>query len=344
MGVFNVHFFDSSVPEEPKRPSYCTKCIHVNVDVQSLKVKLAKSENRVMNQKSIIDSLRNMLSELKSAQRSEIPKTDVCSICNEKVPAGSLYEHLCLECDGEDGSIKCAYCERSFKATIALTEHLKLSHMIKSLAVSCDECDQHYAMEKLLHVHVMAKHKRKLSKLAPTPAQSERNSPIPMTLSDNESIELVEPEQLEEPEPVETNIEEIIEILESPNKRTTTNHQMPQRMTLEGESRINSGYSYLSDGNNMPELFLSANEQKTNQANNKPQLRRIKIIKKKNATESMSVSGNRSALDAIPKITVAPLSIPHKDSPLLKRNILFLDFLLAHVQHNAQCKSHLNRA
>lgn len=324
MCVFDIHFFDSSAPEEPKRPSYCTKCIHVNVDVQSLKVKLAKSENRVMNQKSIIDSLRNMLSELKSAQRSEIPKTDVCSICNEKLPAGSLYEHLCVECDGEDGSIKCAYCTRSFKATIALCEHLKLSHMIKSLAVSCDECDQHYAMKELLQVHVIAKHRRKLSKLAPTPTQSERNSPMPMTFSDNESIELVEPQQLEEPEPVETNIEEIIEFLESPNK--------PQRMTLEGESSINSGYSYLSDGNNtMPELMLSANEQQTNQANNKPQLRRIKIIKKKNATESTSFSRNRSACDAIPKITVAPLSIPHKDSPLLKRNILFFDFLLAHV-------------
>lgn len=147
--LITILFYYSSIPEERKRQSYCTKCIHVNVDVQSLKVKLAKSENRLMNQKSIIDSLRNMLSELKSAQKSVIPKTDVCSICNEKVPAGSLYEHLCIETNDEDGNIKCAYCTRSFRATIALTEHLKFSHMIKSHSAGCDECDQHYAMKEL---------------------------------------------------------------------------------------------------------------------------------------------------------------------------------------------------
>lgn len=266
-----------------------------------------------------------MLNELKSAQKSEIPKTDACTICTEKLPAGSLYEHLCIETDDEDGNIKCAYCTRSFRATIALTEHLKFSHMIKSYAVRCDECEQHYAMKELLQVHMMAKHKRKVSKI-PSP-QSNLKSPISMSLNDGtESIEL-EPE-----ESVERNIEQSIETLESP-RCTTTNYQTPKRRKLDGESSTNSGHSYSSDANDMAELLPSneySNEQITNHVNNKPQLRRLKIIKKKNTIESTSFSGHLPAEGETIKITVEPLPIAvHEDNPLLKRNFDFRFFFLA---------------
>lgn len=310
----------SNVREEPKRPSYCTKCIHVNVDVQSLKVKLEKSENRLKTQKSIIDSLRNLLSELKTAQKSEIPKTDVCSICNAKLPAGSLYEHLCIETDDEDGNIKCAYCTRSFRATIALTEHLKFSHLIKSYTASCDECEHHYAMNELLQVHMMTKHNRTVSKQIST--QSDRRSPIPMPTSCTQSIE-IEPYIPEQLESVKKNIEQPTDYLESPKRtRTLRSHQSPKRMKFEGELSTNSGYS--SDGNDMSEM-LSSNEHIsetiTNQVNNKPQLRRIKIIKKKNAT---STSGHLPAVGEIRKLIVEPIPISaNEDSPLMKRNIDF---------------------
>lgn len=140
----------SRIPKNLLRKPYCVKCINTDVEMQRLQRRLQFLENKVDDQKAEMRSLLRRVQYYKTFMpASGLPRTEKCTICNEKLSLDELYAHLCNK---DESLIKCQYCSRTFKATIKLVEHLEVFHDDKTF-YECEQCLRTFEMHDFLEIH-----------------------------------------------------------------------------------------------------------------------------------------------------------------------------------------------
>lgn len=76
-------------------------------------------------------------------------RDEQCKICREYLTGRELNGHLC----GNESSVHCEYCKKSFKSTVKLLKHIERMHGQHKKLYRCDECREFFPMMKLKQLH-----------------------------------------------------------------------------------------------------------------------------------------------------------------------------------------------
>lgn len=132
-------------PKQQQQSRACELCIHQDVKIQILQVKITKLQATCAERQETIEELRKELRMLK--RPSPVPH-ERCAVCNGKFPLDCENEHLC---DGAT-ELLCDYCEETFRSTAKLMLHLSGQHDNKRF-FKCELCPKRFSMRSLMEIH-----------------------------------------------------------------------------------------------------------------------------------------------------------------------------------------------
>lgn len=115
-----------------------------------------KNEEIIEKYKELLKENRRLKAHIKYLNEKVLKSSQMerkcCKICNNELAPDQFQNHLCADVNG----ITCEYCTSSFKSTIELCEHLKVTKHTEVI-YECDKCPMVFSTATLLTFHQESK-------------------------------------------------------------------------------------------------------------------------------------------------------------------------------------------